>query len=90
MLRAIKSEYRSRPNDYLQAPTISRTIHPHQISLAERYFDLLKTDEFFVERILPRMQESKSRNPLYLKYRFFPHFCAIGLVRHVNASESGI
>ena len=42
----IVSELNDHPSDFLRQPTISKTIHPNQQKIAQKYLHELKDDDF--------------------------------------------
>ena len=68
MLKNIQQEYFTHPNDFLTQPTISRTIHPRQPSLADRYVEYLGRDVFIMQAVLPFITDSKIGNPFTTCY----------------------
>lgn len=68
MLEQIQQEYFTHPNNFLKQPTISRTIHPLQPGLANRYVDYLKRDPHIFEHVLPIISDSKVGSPHTICY----------------------
>jgi len=69
MLENIKREYFTHPNDFLRQPTISRTIHPRQPKLAQRYQEYLTRDDIVRYTIVPFITDSTVGQPHLQCYR---------------------
>lgn len=66
MLKDIRNEYDSHPNDFLRQRMISRTIHPNQGTLANKYHGYLMDDLWVNSAVLPFIEDSKVGSPFML------------------------
>jgi hypothetical protein len=70
LIGPITEELASHPMTFLRCPTISITVHPNQLDLAEKYFEAMLPDAFFQEKLLPRLCDPPMGNPYLCP--FFP------------------
>lgn len=63
MLRNIEREFTRNKNTFLRQPTISRTIHPHQKGLIDKYYNQLSDDLFCVVNLLPFVKDASFASP---------------------------
>lgn len=59
----IIDEINVSPKSFLQKPTISKTVHPNELELAEKYLDELSCSDFSREMILPRLHDAPMGDP---------------------------
>ncbi len=63
MLKDIRKEYESQPTKFLQQRMISRTIHPNQAGLAQKYHNYVMNDNWVKDAVLPFIADSKVGTP---------------------------
>ncbi len=71
LVHNIADEVARNPGGFLREPTISRTVHPAQYTLAQEYFKELCSDEFFRSRIFSQLHEHPMGDPFLCP--FFPY-----------------
>lgn len=66
MLKQIRNEYESHPKDFLRQRMISRTIHPNQATLAQKYHGYVMDDSWIQLGVLPFIEDSNVGSPFKL------------------------